>query len=87
MMNRAIKSISGHYIETGLWGAYETTDIINEGDVSLFEDTELKEQGDALQLDRNMIVSGKRFAIHSVFGKEAHGNPTDKLLTLIDKAG
>ncbi len=52
---------------------------------ALFEDTELKEEPDDICLERRMIVGGKKFVISSVFPKDAHLTPTDKLLSLIDK--
>lgn len=86
---REVEDESRHYIETGIWGSYETVGIIdNELDgtsVPLFEDTELKENPDSICLERRMIVGGKKFAVSSVFPKNAVSTPTDKLLTLIDK--
>ena len=52
---------------------------------ALFEDTELKEEPDGLCLERRMMVDGKKFAVSSVFPKDAVLTPTDKLLSLIDK--
>jgi len=45
----------------------------------------LKEQSDSINLERHMIVGGKKFAVTSVFSKNAVSTPTDKLLSLIDK--
>jgi len=86
-MKRKLKNVFNHYIETGLLNSYETTDIINNGDISLFEDTQLIEQNGAIFLERKMDAGGRRFAVCSAFGKESNGNPTEKLLSLIDKSG
>ena len=53
--------------------------------VPLFEDTELKEDGDKLCLERRMKVKGKRFIVSSVFPTEPTLTPTDKLLSIMDK--
>ena len=86
---RKTKKESQHYIETGIWGSYETAGIkdkiLNGNLIPLFEDTELKEQTDSICLERHMIVGGKKFAVSSVFPKAAVSLPTDKLLSLIDK--
>jgi hypothetical protein len=87
--HRKVKDESQHYIKTGIWGSYETVGIVdsklNGTSIPLFEDTELKEQSDSINLERHMIVGGKKFAVTSVFPKNAVSTPTDKLLSLIDK--
>ena len=86
---RKTKKESRHYIETGVWGSYETSGIkdktLNGQSVPLFEDTELLEQTGCFCLERHMEIAGKKFAVSSVFPKAAASLPTDKLLTLIDK--
>ncbi|MCL6561129.1 MAG: hypothetical protein K6U74_20545 [Firmicutes bacterium] len=86
---RRVKNLNRHYLETGIWGSYDTAGIVeSELDgtpVALFEDTELKEEPDGLCLERRMMVDGKKFAVSSVFPKDAVLTPTDKLLSLIDK--
>jgi hypothetical protein len=86
---RRVKNANRHYLETGLCGSYDTAGIVDSEldgkPVTLFEDTELKEEPDDICLERRMIVGGKKFVISSVFPKDAHLTPTDKLLSLIDK--
>ncbi|WP_277669112.1 hypothetical protein [Caproiciproducens galactitolivorans] len=86
---RRVKNLNRHYLETGIWGSYDTAGIVeSELDgtpVALFEDTKLKEEPDGICLERHMIVAGKKFAVSSVFPKDASSTPTDKLLSLIDK--
>ncbi len=89
LWGRKTKKESEHYIETGIWGGYETAgikDITHDGrPIPLFEDTELKEQPDSIYLERHMEIAGKKFDVRSVFPKAATSLPTDKLLSLIDK--
>lgn len=86
---RRVKNLNRHYLETGIWGSYDTAGIIDSEldgtPVALFEDTELKEEPDGLYLERRMMVGGKKFSVSSVFPKDAVSTPTDKLLSLIDK--
>lgn len=86
---RKTKKESRHYLETGVWGSYETAGIkdktLNGKPIPLFEDTELKEKSDSFCLERHMDIAGKKFAVSSVFPKNAATLPTEKLLTLIDK--
>ncbi|MEA4921594.1 MAG: hypothetical protein VB078_11850 [Clostridiaceae bacterium] len=78
-----------HYLETGIYGAYETAWLtagkVNGNFVPLFEDTQLTEQSDTLSLERRMVVGGRAFSVCSVFPKDAAATPTDKLLSLIDR--
>lgn len=89
LWGRKTKKKSQHYIETGVWGSYETAGIkdkpFDRKTIPLFEDTELVEQPDTICLDRHMEIAGKKFAVRSVFPKAAVSTPTDKLLSLIDK--
>ncbi|WP_027416534.1 hypothetical protein [Aneurinibacillus terranovensis] len=86
---KRVKNVHRHYLETGLYGSYDTAGIIDgEFDntpVALFEDTKLKEEPDDICLELRMIVGGKRFAVSSVFPRDATLTPTEKLLSLIDK--
>ena len=86
---RKTEKESRHYIETGVWGSYETAGIkdktIDGKSVPLFEDTELKENADSICLERHMEIAGKRFLVSSVFPKTEAATPTDKLLSLIDQ--
>lgn len=89
LWSRKTKKESQYYIETGIWGSYETVGIkekfLNNKPIPLFEDTELVEQPDSICLDRHMEIAGKKFAVRSMFPKVATATPTDKLLSLIDK--
>lgn len=85
---RQVKNADRHYLETGVWGAYDTARIIdgerNGVPVALFADTELTETEDALCLERQMLIEGRRYHITSVFAPNAASTPTDKLLSVID---
>lgn len=89
LWGRKTKKESRHYIETGIWGSYETVGIkdktLDGKPIPLFEDTELIEQSDNICLERHMEIAGKKFAVRSVFPKAAASLPTEKLLSLIDK--
>lgn len=89
MWRRKTKKESRHYIETDIWGSYETAGIkdklLDGKPVPLFDDTELKEEPDSFCLERHMDIAGKKFRVSSVFPKTAAKTPTDKLLSLIDK--
>lgn len=86
---RRVKNLNRHYLETGLCSSYDTAGIVDSEldgtPVALFKDTQLKEEPDGLCLERRMMVGGKKFAVSSVFPKDATLTPTDKLLSLIDK--
>lgn len=89
LWRRETKTITRYYIETGVFGGYETAGIkdkmLDGKPIPLFEDTELIEQPDSLYLERHMEIAGKRFSVSSVFPKTAASLPTEKLLSLIDK--
>jgi len=56
LWGRKTKKEFQHYIETGIWGSYETAGIrdkiLNGKPIPLFEDTELKEQTDSITLTK-----------------------------------
>lgn len=85
---RRVKNTDRHYLETGVWGAYDTARIVdferNGAPIALFADTELRETTDALYLERQMLIEGRRYQITSVFAPDAASTPTDKLLSVID---
>ncbi|MDT3699223.1 MAG: hypothetical protein RO469_07320 [Thermincola sp.] len=89
LWGRKTKKESQYYIETGVWGSYETVGIkdktLDGKPIPLFEDTELIEQSDNICFERYMEIAGKKFAVRSVFPKAAASLPTEKLLSLIDK--
>lgn len=86
---RQIENECQHYLKTNIGGSYETAGIVDtmldDTPVPLFENTELIEQPDSICLERHMEIAGKRFAVSSVFPKNASSTPTDKILSLIDK--
>lgn len=77
-----------HYLRTGRLGDYEMARTIcreiSGKPVSLFDDSELKNIGDSMCLERRMLVNGKSFVVRSVFPDEAPLTPMDKMLELID---
>jgi hypothetical protein len=82
------QKIARHYLETGVLGAYETTDVAHEEEENgrcapCFEDATIffsKVQTTAV---RSMCIEGRRYRVCSVLPAMGH-TPTDKLLTLID---
>lgn len=83
------KMIARHYLETGILGAYETTDVGHEEKINgkcapCFEDATVNFEAEQTTAQRNMMIEGRRFRICSVFPTDAECTPTDKLLGLID---
>ena len=83
------KTIEKHYLETGILGAYETTDVAHEevlgGKVApCFDDALVFFDTEQTTAERLMQIEGRRYHIRSIFPSEAHYTPTDKLLGLID---
>ena len=83
------KMIAHHYLETGILGAYETTEVAHEEKINgkcapCFEDATVNFEAEQTTAQRNMMIEGRRFCIFSVFPTDAEYTPTDKLLGLID---
>lgn len=82
------KMIARHYLDTGILGAYETTEVMHEEEENgkyapCFEDATVffgKTQTEAV---RSMCIEGRRFRVRSVLPSVGN-TPTDKLLALID---
>ena len=82
------KMIARHYLETGILGAYETTEVVWDEVVDgkcapCFEDALVVFGTEQTHVDRMMDIDGRSFRIRSVFPAIGH-TPTEKLLTLID---
>lgn len=82
------KMIAKHYLNTGILGAYETTDVVHEEEENgkcapCFEDAMVVFGSEQTHVDRRMDIEGRRFRIRSVLPAAGH-TPTEKLLTLID---
>jgi hypothetical protein len=82
------KLIARHYLETGVLGAYETTEVewdeVVDGKCApCFEDAMVVFGREQTHVDRRMDIEGRRFRIRSVLPATGH-TPTDKMLTLID---
>ncbi len=83
------KMIARHYLETGILGAYETTEVVHKEEENgkyapCFEDATVffgKTQTTAV---RSMCIEGRRYRICSVFRSDAAQTPTDKMFSLID---
>lgn len=87
-MDRA-KMIARHYLETGILGAYETAEVVNEEEENgkyapCFEDATMFFDKTQTTTNRSMCIEGRRYRICSVFPAQTEHTPTDKLLTLID---
>ncbi len=82
------QKIVRHYLETGVLGAYETTEVIHEEEENgkyapCFEDATVFFDKDRTTTVRSMCIEGRRYRVRSVF--PICGNtPTDKLLSVID---
>lgn len=82
------QKIARHYLETGVLGAYETTEVIHEEEENgkyapCFEDATVFFDKDRTTTVRSMCIEGRRYRVRSVF--PICGNtPTDKLLSAID---
>lgn len=83
------KMIARHYLDTGILGAYETTEVVwdevvNGKCVPCFEDAMVVFDTGQTRTDRVMDIEGRRFHVCSVFPADTETTPTDKLLALID---
>ncbi len=86
---REIKSEIKHFLETQILGAYETAEVIWQGDSEgnlkrTFADSFVYRDENHYTIERNMDVEGKNFRVHSVFPVTAKSTPTKKMLTIID---
>ena len=86
--DRDVQDENRHYLETGIWGSYETAGIhdfnVAGEEIACFDDTEIIANPDGLCFERKMIVGGKRFKVESVFGNTSEDTPTTKLMSAID---
>ena len=83
------QKIGQHYLQTGVLGAYETTEVVHEemenGKCApCFEDALVCFDNVQTTAQRSMVIEGRRFRICSVFPPKTDCTPTDKLLKLID---
>lgn len=83
------QKIGQHYLQTGVLGAYETTEVVHEetenGNAApCFEDALVCFDTAQTTAQRSMVIDGRRFRICSVFPPKAGCTPTDRLLELID---
>lgn len=81
--------VAQHYLQTQILGAYETANIIwqsdSEGDLHrTFQDSFVNTDEAHHTVERNMVVEGKLFRVHSIFPVTAMSNPTKKLLTAVE---
>ncbi len=82
------QKIARHYLETGVLGAYETTEVVHEEEENgkyapCFEDATVFFGKTQTTAYRSMCIKGRRYRICSVLPAAGH-TPTDKLFTLID---
>ena len=83
------QKIARHYLETGVYGAYETAEVAHEEEIDgkyapCFEDATTLFDHELTTTNRSMCIEGRRFLVCSVFPADSKSTPTDKLLTLID---
>jgi hypothetical protein len=83
------QKIARHYLNTGILGAYETTEVVHEETENgkaapCFEDVTVFFDAAQTTAQRSMVIEGRRFRICSVFPSPADCTPTDKLLKVID---
>ena len=81
--------IARHYLDTGILGAYETTEVVHEEEKNgkyapCFEDAMVVFDTGQTRTDRVMNIEGRRFRIRSVFLADTETTPTDRLLEVID---
>lgn len=83
------KMIARYYLDTGILGAYETTEVIHEEEENgkyapCFEDALVTFDTEQTHIDRRMDIGSRSFRIRSVFPTGTEITPTDRLLKLID---
>ena len=83
------QKIGQHYLQTGVLGAYETTEVVHEEmengrAAPCFEDALVRFDPAQTTAQRSMVIDGRRFRICSVFPPKADCTPTDRLLKFID---
>ncbi|MFI3325212.1 MAG: hypothetical protein R3Y35_03455 [Clostridia bacterium] len=71
---REIQNEAKYYMENKVFGAYETTEIVDDK----FTDSKLQKYQGKCYSHRYMDIDGKGYRIHSVF-------PTDNLVAIDDK--
>jgi hypothetical protein len=77
------------YLETGILGGYIPERVLKrENDrkvIPVFRDASYWETAESVELHREMLISGRRFLVHSVFPKTAAvKTPTEQMLRIID---
>lgn len=83
------EKIGQHYLKTGILGAYETAEVVQEETENgktapCFEDAIVFFDAGQTLTQRSMVIEGRRFRICSVFPPQADATPTDRLLEVID---
>lgn len=81
--------IAKHFLETNLLGAYETADVIWQSDSEgtsrrTFWDSFVYTDEQAHTIEREMVVDGRVFRVHSIFPVKSASTPTKKLLSIIE---
>lgn len=81
--------IAKHFLETSLLGAYETADVIWQSDSEgtlhrTFWDSFVYTDEQAHTIEREMVVDGRVFRVHSVFPIGNATTPTKKMLAIIE---
>lgn len=81
--------VAQHYLKTNILGAYETANIIwqsdSEGDSHrTFQDSFVYADKDSHTIERDMVVEGRVFRIHSIFPAKGVSTPTKKFLAVIE---
>ena len=83
------KGPAAYYLETGILGAYETAESIDDTEIdgqyaACFDDSLTILGSDFNRIQRDMMVDGKAFRICSMFRSAKSSTPTEGLLKLID---
>lgn len=83
------KTIAAHYLKTGICGAYETAEVIDDVEINgkaapCFDDSTSQFDETYSTIRRTMVIGGNRFHVCSVLITDGKTTPTDQMLRLID---
>lgn len=81
--------VAQHYLRTNILGAYETANIIWQSDSGgtsnrTFQDSFVYSDETSHTIERDMVVEGRIFRVHSIFPIKSISTPTKKILSVIE---
>ncbi|MFI3325141.1 MAG: hypothetical protein R3Y35_03090 [Clostridia bacterium] len=80
---REIQNEAKYYMENKVFGAYETTDTIENNQFHIFKDSKIEISDASHTSERYMDIEGKIYKIHSIFPTEDIVSVSDKLIEII----